>query len=156
MKISAKEFVIYIPDKFILEISKHSGKKEKIGFIIGNKILESEEYQIKAISKPNIMDISTETFSRVSWFHKRKVKRMMELNKEKIYPLGFWHTHPHWYGVKPSITDLNHFADVSKNKRKNIFVIATNDLVAIYIYEGGKCILQKKGDITNGRINFRN
>lgn len=139
MKIDVEGYVLIFEEKIFDEIQSFAGDMEKIGYLFIYNILGTKEIVISEITHPHEKDISTPVYSEICSKHARIAKRKIKESDNTIASIGFYHTHPVSYGVKPSQTDIDHFEHSSRKALLKVFIIATSKELAIYIYKYGVC-----------------
>lgn len=140
MKIEIEDHKLLFEQDIFKKIQSYSGENEKIGYLFVYNISGTKELVISEITEPHYKDLSTPIFSEISAKHAKIAKKKIKESNYTIAVIGFYHTHPVSFGAVRSQTDIDHFKDVSKKSRLNVFIIATSKELVIYIYKYGECI----------------
>jgi len=130
---------IFIDNLIIEKIKSFSGIKEKTGYLFTEKIKNSNEYHCIEITEPHSKDISTGDFSKISKKHQRISKKILK-NNPFLQEIGFYHTHPYFFGANRSHYDFEHFSKFSKNYKLSLFIISISDKAKYYVYSFGQLV----------------
>jgi|GEM_PF-2270341 len=137
-KILNEPNIIFIKQEFLIKISSLSGRLERGGYIFASKIKDTNEYIVEALTSPQKNDICEENFVELSNRHKKLSRKIQK--KNKLYEIGFYHTHPNYFGCFPSSYDLDYFKKISKAYNISLFIIGVHNKTNIIIYSLGKQI----------------
>ena len=142
-KVDQNEWMLFLEEVHIKEICSHSGSIEKGGYIFVSKIKGVRELKLELLTKPHPKDFGNETFMSLSKEHKKIAKKIRKKDRH-LYEIGFYHTHPEFYGAKPSYYDLDVFRKISKKHEFSVFIIGVEKYINIYIYHRGENIKEEK------------